>query len=212
MSKPTIAQITCPNCGTLFEIEQWNVINAQKQPELHKKIRNGSMFLQTCPHCGTHVHSVYTCIYSNDEKKFLVSFQPSDKEPAATPFVPDYKLRLEHTLLGFLERIRILESGLDDLTLEMVRCLVTAQLTRQFPEKHITHLLFDNADNENVFFQYDSSNPSEQIQIPLATIWRYEDQLTNSGFRPNLTGYVTVNDAFVQTSGILNCLIPKNPS
>ena len=212
MSKPNTVSITCPDCGTPFEIEQWNVIHAQKQPELREKIMNGSMFLQTCPHCGTRVHSVYTCIYSNDEKKFLVSFQPSDKEPAATPFVPDYKLRLEHTLLGFFERIRILECGLDDLTLEMVRYLVTAQLSRQFPEKHITHLLFDNADNENVFFQYDSSNPSEQIQIPLATIWRYEDQLTHSGFHPNIKGYITANDKFVQESGILNCLIPKKQS
>lgn len=209
MSKPNTAQITCPQCGTAFEIEQWNVINAQKQPELREKIMNGSLFLQTCPHCGTRVHAAYTCIYSNDEKKFLVSFQPSEQEPAATPIVPNYTLRLEHTLLSFFERIRILEYGLDDLTIDMVRYLLTAQLSRQFPEKHITHLLFDNADNENIFFQYDSSNPSEQIQIPLATIWRYEDQLTNSGFRPNIQGYITVDDKFVQESGILNCLMPK---
>lgn len=209
MSKPNTAQITCPQCGTAFEIEQWNVINAQKQPELCEKIMNGSLFLQTCPHCGTRVHAAYTCIYSNEEKKFLVSFQPSEQEPAATPIVPNYTLRLEHTLLGFFERIRILEYGLDDLTIDMVRYLLTAQLSRQFPEKHITRLSFDNADNENIFFQYDSSNPSEQIQIPLATIWRYEDQLTNSGFRPNIQGYITVDDKFVQESGILNCLMPK---
>lgn len=209
MSKPSTAQMTCPKCGSTFEIEQWNVINAQKQPELREKIMNGSMFLQTCPHCGTRVHSAYTCIYSNDEEKFLVSFQPTAEEPAATPLVPQYTMRLEHTLLRFLERIRILEFGLDDLTIEMVRYLVTAQLARQFPEKHITHLLFDNTDSENVFFQYDSSNPSEQIQIPLATIWRYEDLLTRSGCRPNITGYVTVDAEFVQKSGILNCLIPK---
>ena len=78
----------------------------------------------------------------------------------------------------------------------MVKYLVTAQLTRQFPNKTITRLLFVSADNENVFFQYDDNNPAEQIQIPLATIWRYEDRLTASGFRPNVTGYLTVDSQF----------------
>ena len=151
MSTPNTTQMTCPKCSTTFDIEQYNVINAQTQPELREKLLNGSMFLQTCPRCGTHMHAAYTCVYSNDEKKFLVSFQPSMEKPAVTPLMPQYKLRLERTLAGFLERIRILEAELDDVTIEMVKYLVTAQLTRQFPNKTITRLLFVSADNENVF-------------------------------------------------------------
>ena len=114
MSTPNTTQMTCPKCSTTFDIEQYNVINAQTQPELREKLRDGSMFLQTCPRCGTHMHAAYTCVYSNDEKKFLVSFQPSTEKPAVTPLMPQYKLRLERTLAGFLERIRILEAELDD--------------------------------------------------------------------------------------------------
>ncbi len=211
MSTPNTTQMTCPKCSTTFDIEQYSVINAQTQPELREKLLNGSMFLQTCPRCGTHMHAAYTCVYSNDEKKFLVSFQPSMEKPAVTPLMPQYKLRLERTLVGFLERIRILEAELDDVTIEMVKYLVTAQLTRQFPNKTITRLLFVSADNENVFFQYDDNNPAEQIQIPLATIWRYEDRLTASGFRPNVTGYLAVDSQFVRNSGILRCLAPQTP-
>ena len=75
MSTPNTTQMTCPKCSTTFDIEQYNVINAQTQPELREKLLNGSIFLQTCPRCGTHMHAAYTCVYSNDEKKFLVSFQ-----------------------------------------------------------------------------------------------------------------------------------------
>lgn len=85
MSTPNTTQMTCPKCSTTFDIEQYNVINAQTQPELREKLLNGSMFLQTCPRCGTHMHAAYTCVYSNDEKKFLVSFQPSMDKPAVTP-------------------------------------------------------------------------------------------------------------------------------
>ena len=62
-----------------------------------------------------------------------------------------------------------------------------------------------------MFFQYDDNNPAEQIQIPLATIWRYEDRLTASGFRPNVTGYLAVDSQFVRNSGILRCLAPQTP-
>ena len=49
MSTPNTTQMTCPKCSTAFDIEQYNVINAQTQPELREKLLNGSMFLQTCP-------------------------------------------------------------------------------------------------------------------------------------------------------------------
>ena len=47
MSTPNTTQMTCPKCSTTFDIEQYNVINAQTQPELCEKLLNGSMFLQT---------------------------------------------------------------------------------------------------------------------------------------------------------------------
>ena len=38
MSTPNTTQMTCPKCSTTFDIEQYNVINAQTQPELREKL------------------------------------------------------------------------------------------------------------------------------------------------------------------------------
>lgn len=209
MSKPSTAQMTCPKCGKPFQIERWNVISADSQPELRDKMIDGSFFFQTCPHCGMRMQSAYACLYLNNEKKFVVSLQPDPRIPAPTPLMPNYRMRLERTLPKFMERIRILETGLDDLTVEMVRTLLLPQLREKFPDREISPLFLLSADNENLQFQFEPKDPKEALRIPLAMIWRYEDRVKESGFRPKVTGYLQVNEDFVRTSGILNCLKPK---
>ena len=198
MSKPHITNFTCPNCNTQFQIEQWNVINATKNPEISEKLLRGSLFYQTCPHCGTALHVLYTCL-------------PQRGKPAATPLMPHYTMRLEHTLPDFVERARILEAGLDDMALEMLRMILLAQIQKKYPDKQVTQLRFDSVQNDEMYFQIDPANPQDQVKIPLPHLWRMEDQLKDSGLRPELSGYVVMNSRWVQQSGILNCLLPKQP-
>lgn len=211
MAKPHTIQYSCPDCGQTFEIQQWNVINAQENREAADKLLHGSLFRQTCPHCGKQMHVVYTCLYTNHDKKFVISFQPRRDQPAATPLIPHYQLRLEQSLSGFFERARILESDLDDIVLEMLRMVVLAQVQRKFPDKHVTTLLFDSVHEDEIYFQVDPKNPREQVKIPLPHFWRMEDQLSASGLYPKLSGYVVMNAKWVQQSGILACLLPKQP-
>lgn len=211
MSKPHITSFTCPNCGQTFEFEQWNVINAVENPEASEKLLHGALFHQTCPHCGKQLHIVYTCLYTNHDKKFVISLQPQRDQPAATPLMPHYTMRLEHTLADFVERARILDAGLDDMALEMLRMVLLAQIQKKFPDRNITSLRFDNVQNDEIYFQIDPQNPRDQVKIPMPHLWRMEDKLKDSGLRPKLSGYVVMNAKWVQQSGILNCLLPKKP-
>ena len=120
-------------------------------------------------------------------------------------------MRLEHTLQDFVERARILDAGLDDMALEMMRMVLLAQIQKKFPDKHITSLRFDSVQNDEIYFQIDPKNPRDQVKIPMPHLWRMEDQLKDSGLRPKLAGYVVMNGRWVQQSGILNCLLPKQP-
>lgn len=209
MAKPHMTNYTCPDCGEVFEIEQWNVINAKENPEARDKLLHGNLFRQTCPRCGKQMHVAYTCLYTNHDKKFVISLQPNREEPAATPLMPHYQMRLEYTLSNFFERARILEAGLDDMALEMMRMVLLAQIQQKFPDKNITSLRFDSVQDDEIYFQIDPKNPHEQIKIPLPYFWRMEDKLKESGMRPNLAGYAVMNTKWVQQSGILACLLPK---
>lgn len=209
MSKPHTTTFTCPNCNENFQIEQWNVINATENPEISHKLLHGSLFYQTCPHCGKSMHVAYTCLYTNHDKKFVISLRPNPNEPASTPLMPHYQMRLEYTLAGFVERARILEAGLDDMAFEMMRMVLLAQIQKKYPDKNITFLRFDCVQDDEIYFQIDPTNPREQVKVPLPYFWRMEDQLRDSGYRPKVSGYLTMNGKWVQQSGILNCLLPK---
>ena len=188
MSKPHITDFTCPNCSEQFQIEQWNVINATENPEASQKLLRGSLFHQTCPRCGKSLHVLYTCLYTNHDKKFVISLQPQRDQPAATPLMPHYTMRLEHTLADFVERARILDAGLDDMSLEMMRMVLLAQIQKKFPDKNVTSLRFDSVQDDEIYFQIDPANPRDQIKIPMPYFWIMEDKRKDSGLRPDLAG------------------------
>ena len=48
------AVLTCPACGQDFEADVWMLVDAQEQPELAHALREGTLNVVACPHCGNH--------------------------------------------------------------------------------------------------------------------------------------------------------------
>lgn len=201
---------TCPHCEQPFDIQQWSIIYADDDPKITKQAHNGTLFRNTCPHCGKSMMIAYNCVYSDKQKHFLVSLQANRDQAPITPIIPNYKLRIEYTLSAFIERIRILDAGLDDLAFEAFRTLLLTQVRTKHPDKNITFLRFDSLVNDNIYFQL-STDPSDQIKVPLAAFWRIEDKIKAGGFRPNVYGYLNVHGKWVEQSGILDSFISNKP-
>lgn len=209
MSNRQTVSFTCPNCEQPFDFPQWNLIYAEKEPEIAQKAKDGSLFRNTCPHCGKSMLIAYDCLYGDRKKNFIVTLQADRKRGGITPIVPNCRLRIEYTLASFVERIRILDAGLDDMALEAFRTILLTQLRRQYPEKHITDLRFDSVGKDDIFFQVDINHPNEQIKVALAHFWRIEDKIRDGGFRPDTQGYLHIHGDWVKNTGILNALLPK---
>jgi len=45
-------QISCPNCGTPFQAEIHQIIDAKRSPELKQRLLQGSLNVAVCPSCG----------------------------------------------------------------------------------------------------------------------------------------------------------------
>ena len=43
----------CPQCGNRNTIKVYRSINVADNPELKEKVKDGSLFLWECPHCGS---------------------------------------------------------------------------------------------------------------------------------------------------------------
>lgn len=203
MSSRHTISYTCPACEQTFSLPQWVNISPNDAPELRKHVMTGDLFHHICPYCGKHMMIAYNCLYQDSSKHFAVSLHVNRREAAVTPLLPGYQMRLEHTLPSFVERIRILDAGLDDMVFELYRTVVLAQVKKQHPDRTISSLRFDAVEGQDLFLQV---SQSEQIRLPLSSYQNLADKVKRSGFHPKVSGYLHIHGRWVQQSGILDVL------
>lgn len=71
-------QITCPNCGTRFAAQVFNVIDAQRTPELKQMLLSGALNVANCPNCGTATQLSVPMAYHDAEHQLFMTFVPME--------------------------------------------------------------------------------------------------------------------------------------
>ena len=79
MTTKTLA--TCSSCGEKHEITYYSGINTAEDPELKARVKDGSLFLWECPHCGKTNLSVGQTIYHDPEEKLMIWLLPEGLVP-----------------------------------------------------------------------------------------------------------------------------------
>lgn len=116
----------CQKCQHEFEIETYDSINVKEDEDLKYRVISGDIFHYECPKCHVNFMINYDCLYHDPDKKFMV-FHSATKLPALADDVYDklsmkgYKLRYCDTLGSFVEKIQILDEGLDDRAVEYAK-------------------------------------------------------------------------------------------
>lgn len=129
MSKIERRRITCPKCGKQGEQIVWASINVDLDPEAKKRIFNEDIFSWECPHCGLKVVAPFSTLYHNMEKKVMIYYFPRRSDDGTGlssskghfPLQDDYIYRSVYNLYDFKEKIGILEAGLDDGAIELIK-------------------------------------------------------------------------------------------
>ena len=124
--------IECPHCHMETEHKVIDHINIDRNPELRAKVQDLSVFRVKCPNCGETVLAVHPCLYHDMANQFMVWLWTEDGQVPKAEFDPlaGYTLRVTDSLNTFREKINILERGLDDRTIEIMKLLLFAQLNR----------------------------------------------------------------------------------
>lgn len=133
MSKVGIHSIECPECHKTSDVEFWDSVNVDLNPELREKIFNDEIFRFTCPKCGTIRYIKNGMIYHNMKEKFMLFFD-FDKpfETSGEIEIPalfndkgkEYTFRAVYGLERFKEKILILENGLNDIAVEHMKYMI----------------------------------------------------------------------------------------
>lgn len=164
MSMSRMEKIVCSECGKESEFRVWESINTVLDPELKEKVRNRDVFTFICPHCGEITMVNYACLYHQMEDKIMIYYVPGDIEEAVLMMQGKYRNdmgevldlsfndllaegyvnRVVHTMNEFVEKLAILDAGLDDRFIEIMKVLMIFYLMDKDEEFSCEEFLFDN--------------------------------------------------------------------
>lgn len=129
MSNITVKDIVCPKCSEATKASLYNSINVTNEPKLRSSALSGQLFKWQCSSCGHSAQLAYPVLYNDMKHRFMVylipqieRFQLCDVElEARFSNVEDVTKRLAPDFNTFKEKIFMLESGLDDMAIELTK-------------------------------------------------------------------------------------------
>jgi hypothetical protein len=136
MTAPSSRPTQCPHCGYDNHVETYESINSHDR-QLCEKLLSGALWMWQCAKCGKHTFSLYPVLYHDmrswcmiyyldrqmtEDPRVIERMVPSaDKLTALRRFNLNYRFRLCRSLEDFIEKLRILDAGLDDRAVEYLK-------------------------------------------------------------------------------------------
>ena len=77
MATSITAAVTCSHCGKEHDIQTYPNINVKESPELKARIKDGTLFLWTCPDCGQVNLAPYQTLYHDPDEKVMIWLTPN---------------------------------------------------------------------------------------------------------------------------------------
>lgn len=158
MDKNILKEI-CLNCGNSHELEFINSVNTQKNPELKEKVINGDLFTWECPHCGNKNIICKPFLYHDTEEKIMLLLTDL---PLRSEDLPEgYRGRLVRSVGDMIEKIKIFDSGLDDIVIELCKYITLQEIKK---EVNLKFFSIDGADSE-LCFTYPEKGEMQMIVV-----------------------------------------------
>ncbi len=152
----------CPLCDHELTIERLAYVDAAKDRDVKSKLLEGSYFLEQCPHCSGTFTAATPMLYYDPAHHTLIQFAPgapkdaqllaADIEAAlnvdegSAPSRMKRRVVRDHNL--FLEKLNLLEAGLDDRIVELMKAYyVQSNQAALPPVDQIQSVLYVPAEN-----------------------------------------------------------------
>ncbi len=179
--------VVCPHCREELECKPVDHINADLEPKLKEKVRDLSCFRVVCPNCGESVLVMQPCLYHDMSNRFMVWLRPEEGElpKADIGHIKGYALRVVDSLNAFREKIRILEYGLDDRAVELMKLLLYMQLGRDLDVVELLFHEIDEAASEFRFVAVLSDGSEQYASMPGALYQRLREDVAAYLFTPS---------------------------
>jgi hypothetical protein len=191
------ARVTCPACGEKHDGALVQTINTQTNPKDKQRLLDGELNVLACP-CGKRTQLAANLLFHDPDAQYYCQVVPGGEramDEAVAAFLASGvsgTLRLVPSLNALVEKVKLLDAGLEDWAIEMTKVLLlasTAPVDAGPPASTLERvLLFAAIDREAgvlrwVIFDEDGRTP-EPLASPLAS---YEKLVTRTQSKPPAT-------------------------
>jgi hypothetical protein len=129
MSMSDVVRESCPHCGYGQQFSIWGSVTASKDHQLKQKVRDGTIFKQTCQKCRQAFILNHSLLYNDTDSNFAVWLcdggVTAELEDAMDSFgmvlSKSTRLRIVYTLEELTEKIRIFEADLNDIYVQTIK-------------------------------------------------------------------------------------------
>lgn len=135
MSLASSTSVKCPACGKLAEVDLARSVNATRDPSLKEQLLKGTLNRFVCA-CGYAVRLESRLLYTDSERDFFCQVAPggdadvADAIAAFIKLVPGGTKRVVRSRNALLEKVKLLDAGLADWLIELVKVLLLTTLGR----------------------------------------------------------------------------------
>ena len=131
--------VVCPMCGEMGKARIFTSVNVTVSPALREKVLGGELFSWSCPSCGYNARLTYPILYNDMKNRFMVymipkieRFQLCDEElEEKYSNLRGITKRVAPDFNSFKEKIFILESGLDDMAVELTKVAIGQTVSKK---------------------------------------------------------------------------------
>lgn len=128
MSSYTEMEVRCDRCRAMAPIRLWRIVDVGSDPELKAPLLAGELHSPGCPSCGAALgFQPLSFVYADPENRLLAwcsCFRgpaPDPRSLLATADLHSIRLRAVRAIKTLAETVRILEDGLDDAVVQIMK-------------------------------------------------------------------------------------------
>ncbi len=173
MSKNKMIELECLFCKEKGNYLLWDSINVTVDPQIKEKALNLSLFDYKCEKCNSISRVNHDSLYHDMDNKFMVYLLEDQSEAAvkklneAMIVSSEYHFRLVDDHNQMKEKIHILESKLNDATIELVKSQIFKDFTQEEKANMIGFYFLEKHEDGLVFIVVNKDN-NQSIKLPIS--------------------------------------------
>ncbi len=178
MSISRTVNISCPSCGTQQDVELYDAINVESEPELKDALMLNQLNRVECPDCELSFRVDLPMLYTDPKSNIMIHWVPETEEASREQILEEFeqsleqmnellppdaempKVRLVTSRVELVELIFLIEAGLNHRVVEYIKySIYTRNLESIDPHKYRLLLnVQDSTDEEFCFVKQDAQS------------------------------------------------------